>query len=157
MRLFNLVGILAAGRLLLGQAATAISNKVDYRFLPIRISDFSVVIKEGKISVKTPLRFELLSKLPVNISAEQITFNVSQGGASLGQANTTTDIQLIPNQPRTLAFDLFIGAGSFLDQVQDHQRGEGSVFDPIKVSGSIQFDNGLTLPISRTITILSVQ
>lgn len=157
MKLLNLIGILATGQFLLGKFTESVSDKVSYSFRPIRLPELGVVIRGGSIKVKTPLRFELHSKLPVTISAKTINFSVSHGGRVIGQANTTTDIKLIPDQKRELSFDLFIGAGSFLDQVQEHLRGKGSVFDPIGINGNIVFDNGLTLPINRTINILSVE
>lgn len=157
MRILQIIGGIALGKVLLGNAANALSSKISYKLLPMRLSDFSVKVVKGVILGILTIRLEIKNESGVNLTAQSFSAIVSQEGAKLGDVLTANEVQLIDGEEKTLAVNINIGATTFLSRVQQYLGGSANYMAPIDIKGRLTFTNGQSIVINRQLQFFSIQ
>ena len=157
MKVFQIIGGIALGRLLLGGAANALSSKINYSIMPMRLSDFSIRFTDGVILGVLTLRIKLKNETGVNLVASSFAAVVSQQGAKLGDVLTSNQVQLIHGQEKVLAVKVNIGATAFLTRVQQYLNKTADFMAPLDIRGKLTFTNGQSIVINRQLQFFAIQ
>ena len=157
MKVFQIIGGIALGRLLLGGAANALSSKISYSLTPMRLSDFSIRFTDGVILGVLTLRIKLKNETGVNLVASSFAAVVSQQGAKLGDVLTSNQVQLIHGQEKVLAVKVNIGATAFLTRVQQYLNKTADFMAPLDIRGKLTFTNGQSIVINRQLQFFAIQ
>ncbi len=157
MKALQIIGGLAIGQYLLGNAANAISRNISYSILPMRIGDFSIKVVDGVVLGILRLRLQVKNETGVNLTAQSFSAIVSQQGVKLGDVLTANRVELVHGEEKELGVNVNIGATTFLSQIQKYFSGEMSFVAPLDIRGKLTFTNGQSIIINRQLQFFALQ
>lgn len=125
----------------------AILDRVEYSFPNVKLSDIRLDIINGAPVGILRINMRLKQSFGLNLAADSLRLSLSQQDEFLGVVNVT-ERALFPNgQTVFVPFNVIVGAGNFLTRLEKIIVGDGQLFAPIEMKGTLTLSNGYEVPI----------
>lgn len=142
---------LAGGLLLLKKLvedyATGIFSKIEYRFLPLKKSDFKIRIEDNTIKVVVYPKMVVTNNNSFGVSINKMNVTLSRAGEKLGTVVTNNPIEFTPQEEKQLAFEAVLDSQDLVQQIDNLLKGKSTVMTPIDIRGKLYLSNGTVVPI----------
>jgi hypothetical protein len=157
-QLLKIAGLLGLMWKLYGdQMTSAVFDRVEYKFSTIRSQHIRQNEQSGEFYGL--LRIELLLKqsFGLNLSAQQLTLQLSQQGQNLGKV-TVNEPVLLPNATTVpIPVDVIVPAGGFLTRLEDIIKDPEARWQaPIDIQGSLMLSNGIEVPVFASLDFMNL-
>lgn len=155
--LLKIAGGIGIGYLLLGRAAGALFNRIEYNFAGFRRGDFRIRIREGMLVGMLRIRYRIKQSSGLNLFAEGLRLALYQQDQYLGQVRLDERVSLPNGEEVEIPFDLVIPASDLLNRLEKlFTDTSSSWYAPIQIEGRLVLSDGRILPIKSSLNFVSL-
>jgi len=140
------------------QVTSAVFDRIEYKFSPIRRKHVRPdVTDDGTLLLLLRVELQLRQTFGANLSALQLTLDLSQQGQHLGKI-TVNDPVVLPNATTVpIPVDVIVPAGGFLDRLMSILKDPvNRLLAPLDIQGTLTLSNGIEVPVFTSLDLNSL-